>query len=133
MRRFMDAIKRALGQFDSRGLRYSEAYLRALRPVIAFRSLTEQALFAEQSVIEQVDQGGMIFLFDGHFNHYLEFNAAAVQQATTTQIGNLAYVILNSIHSPEANYAKAWMNYMWKMERDQLIHDHWAAGNSKDN
>ncbi|MEL6837531.1 MAG: hypothetical protein AAFP77_31270 [Bacteroidota bacterium] len=127
MRRFLDLLKRATGRFDSHGLRHSERYLRSVRPIIIFLPIYEQALFVAQVVKEEVDRGGMVYCVKKSSSNYIAFKPEAVAAATTTQIGNMAYVMLYSIHSSDVSYAKAWLEYVWKTERDQLIHDAWAG------
>lgn len=87
MNEFFDSVRRTLGLFDSRGLKYSIEHLNAIRNEIIFYPMQEQAMYADQVCVQMVARG-------------TEFLGGSLEDVSfpmnTTAVGNLAYIALYS-------------------------------------
>lgn len=87
MNELFDSIRRTLGLFDSRGLRYSLGHLNAIQNKIIFYPIERQALYADQICVQ-------------HVAHGTEFLGGSLDDArfpmNTTTVGNIAYLALYS-------------------------------------
>jgi len=94
-----DKVRRALGFFDSNGLRYSHEHLAKIADKIPFWDISKQAQYrdrtCELSVLREMEHLGFM---DIHSRpHFPTFNA--------TSVGNLAFVALYSLNKKYRTYA----------------------------
>ena len=93
-----DRIRRALGFFDSRGLRYSVKHLESIEDQIGFWDILKQSRYrdrvCEMSVLHEMEQ---TFLDIHSKPHFATFNA--------TSVGNLAFVALYSLNAQYKGWA----------------------------
>lgn len=116
MNLLLDPLKRAIGRFDSKGLRHSQRRLAKMRSIIAFLPAPEQARYVDEYNKQLIDNG-MPLVPDALD---LQKTPEYLRKCSTTDIGVVAYLQLNSRHAYERDAAVRWLMYLREREGADL-------------
>ena len=85
-------------------------------------------MYADQFLIELLKNDQPVFV-PGHRVLYPRFTEAYCEQATTTTIGNIAYVMLHSKEHGERILSNAWLEYLRKLEQNAFLESFFSEQN----